>query len=158
MKISELPPEIRALAEKNRAADKVVPGNQSDDLCNAFQFNETPEGLAFWHEWANRHSFASIPSPETLRPLLEAALAVMDPNDPAREHVSSFMSLPVEGRAFYTVHFCSYMEKPIREASGNGPTPQKALDKFKASYAPPPTKDGRIAALRAELAKLEAGQ
>ena len=100
----------------------------------------------------------TIPSPETLRPLLEAALAVMEPNDPAREHVSAFVSLPVEGRAFYCVHFCSYREEPTREASGTGPTPQDAFGRFRASYAPPPTKDGRIAALRAELAKLEAGK
>lgn len=97
----------------------------------------------------------TIPSPETLRPLLEAALAVMEPNDPAREHVSSFMSLSSEGRSFYCVHFCSYMEKPAREASGNGKTPEEALEKFKASYKGPPTKENRIAELRAELAKLE---
>ena len=182
MKISELPPEIRALAEKNRAADTVQRGNQSDYLVNAFQFNDTPEGFDFWHKWhiakspadvareqeearavlaaLNRSEpvspLARIPSPETLRPLLEAALALMAPNDPAKPYVRA--SLTASADVFgpvYTLYFYDYSQTPSREAYGAGSTPEAALETFKAKYQPPLTTAGRIAALKAELAKLE---
>ena len=100
----------------------------------------------------------TIPSPETLRPLLEAALAVMEPNDPARENINVRACLPADGSGFFSVSFYRYSEQPHREAYGAGRTAEEALEAFKEKYTPPLTKKDRIAALRAELAKMEAGQ
>ncbi len=96
----------------------------------------------------------TIPSPETLRPLLEAALAVMDPNDPAREDLSASINLKGIQKS-YVVSFYFYAQNPPRDCFGHGQTPEAALENFKAKYTPPPTVENRIAALRAELAKLE---
>lgn len=46
MKISELPPGLKELAEKRRKEFSPLSGN--DHLGNAFGWKETPEGGNFW--------------------------------------------------------------------------------------------------------------
>jgi len=182
MKISELPPEIRELAEKNRAADTVEPGNKWDSLHAAFDWDKTPEKKDFWRIWwhakteaeallaiaseqeealavlaaLNRsepvNPLATIPSPETLRPLMEAALAVMEPNDPAKAHMAATVAIHSDnGLPSYSVYF----NVDQRYFYGHGNTPAAALEQFRENYRPPLTTETRIAAPRAELAKLE---
>jgi hypothetical protein len=101
-------------------------------------------------------AFAGLPQPEQLRPLLEAALAVMTRDDPAREKASATVRLNAGGLAFFIVSFNDYRADPIREAYGTGPTPDAAIAEFAEAYQPPMTKADIIAAKRAELAALEA--
>lgn len=56
VRISELPNELRALAELRRSQFPLVSG--SDTLCRAFLYCKTPEGRPFWamverREWEN---------------------------------------------------------------------------------------------------------
>lgn len=45
-RISELPDDIRVLAERNR--ENYSPGRNEDRLYVAFAWNNTPEGYQFW--------------------------------------------------------------------------------------------------------------
>ena len=50
MKISQLPPEIKAKAIAYR--EKFNPLSETDDLLIAFDWkNETEEGFEYWREW-----------------------------------------------------------------------------------------------------------
>ena len=99
-----------------------------------------------------------IPSPETLRPLLEAALAIMAPNDPARRHTSVRACLPSDGHGFFNVSFYNYDQPEAREVYGSGSTADEALEKFKTAYRPPYSNAERAAQLRKQADELEAAQ
>jgi hypothetical protein len=49
MKISELPPDVRAKAEKYR--DNFCEDSTEDNLENAFEWMDTKEGMKYWCEW-----------------------------------------------------------------------------------------------------------
>jgi len=93
---------------------------------------------------------------ETLQKLLDDGLAVMSPNDPARDRLTARLSVitdfagPIIGLFFY-----DYRDTPNRDCHGCGKTADEALADFKANYKAPLTKADRIAALRAQLAELE---
>ena len=93
---------------------------------------------------------------ETLPKLLADGLALMEPNDPAKPYVRACLTVAADMSApFYSLYFYSYCETPTREAFGTGSTPEAALETFKAKYQPPLTTAGQIAALKAQIAKLE---
>jgi len=49
MNISQLPEAIKALARKNQAAETDPDADKyTDDLYEAFHFDDTPEGFDFW--------------------------------------------------------------------------------------------------------------
>ena len=100
---------------------------------------------------------STVPSPESLRPLLEAALAIMEPNDPAKEAVSVSINMTSENRLTYVVSFYCYGEDD-RKVFASSVTRYGVIDEFKAKYAPPATRESLIAFHRAELAKLEGKQ
>lgn len=102
----------------------------------------------------------NIPPPdlEQLRPLLEAALAVMTPNDPARRHTTARACLPSDGLPFLTVSFYNYDQPGAREVFGSGQTADEALAAFKAAYRPPYSNAERAAHLRKQADELEAAQ
>jgi hypothetical protein len=98
---------------------------------------------------------STVPSPESLRPLLEAALAIMEPNDPAKESVAVSINANSENRLTYVVSFYCYGEDE-RKVFASSVTRYGVIDEFKAKYVPPVTRESLIAFHRSELAKLEA--
>jgi len=100
---------------------------------------------------------SSVPSPESLRPLLEAALAIMKPNDPAKEAVSVSINATAENRLTYVISFYCYGEDQ-RKVYASSLTRYGVIDEFKSKYIPPVTRESQIAFHRAELAKLEASK
>jgi hypothetical protein len=96
---------------------------------------------------------------ETLQKLLHDGLAIMEPNDPAkpqlraRLYVGSDYLGPIVSLSFY-----DYSPTPPRECHGSGSTAEEALAEFRANYRALLTKEGQIAALKAQIAALEGGQ
>lgn len=96
---------------------------------------------------------------ETLQKLLADGLALMAENDPAKPCVRASLTASADLPAtVYTLYFYDYSVTPSREAYGHGTTPEAALEDFKSKYQPPLTVEGQIAALKAQIAKLEGGQ
>ena len=92
----------------------------------------------------------------TLQKLLDDALAVMEPNDPAKTHVIASLNCRADSPTpEFVVSFYYYQESPKREACGIGGTPENALAAFMADYQPPETPALKLARLKAEVAKLE---
>jgi NTP pyrophosphatase (non-canonical NTP hydrolase) len=64
MKISELPPDVRAKAEKHRELNIMAGGLGTDDLMHAFHWGNSPEGFGYWFNWnAAPSALATIPIP-----------------------------------------------------------------------------------------------
>jgi hypothetical protein len=92
---------------------------------------------------------------ETLPKLLADGLALMEPNDPALAKLTAETSITADSVGpKFMVYFFIYGENK-RETFGSGATPEAALEDFKAKYQPPLTTAGQIAALKAQIAKLE---
>ena len=100
---------------------------------------------------------STVPSPESLRPLFEAALAIMDPNDPARGRVHVGIDLSSDESPYYTVSFFG-TDTDARRCFGSAATIAGTLKMFATKYKPLPGKSDLIAFHRAELAKLEAAK
>ena len=98
---------------------------------------------------------STVPSPETLRPLLEAALAIMEPNDPAREDVS--VSIRLHSNQSHSYRIATYLASCDLVISTKE-TITDSIEGFKIQYTPPSAIASRIAELKAELAKLEASK
>lgn len=100
-------------------------------------------------------NLTTIPSPETLRPLLEAGLALMEANDPAKEELS--VSIRLHSQHKPSVRIVCF--PPDREnIFANGSTPEEALEDFRRQYPAPLTIEREIAELEARIAKLRGGK
>ena len=99
------------------------------------------------------------PDPEQLRELLNAGLAIMAPNDPAKLNLAARLAVLADCLSpIVTLSFYSYAETPCRECYGSGQTAEEALEDFRTNYKAPLTPAERAAELRRQADELEAGQ
>ena len=75
MKISELPQDVKAKALQYQKIASERWYKKTDDLKNAFNWDDTKEGLYYWKEWHSR----DVESPSLLEQLTE--LRKQYPND-----------------------------------------------------------------------------
>lgn len=104
-----------------------------------------------------------IASPQHLQPLFDAALDIMDPNDPAREFLTVQAMLGQTFRQVYVGFTFKVDRETERRAFGVGQTGEEALDRFRSYYSPDTATraerlKARIAALQAELERVEGGR
>jgi len=95
---------------------------------------------------------------EIIQKLLDDGLAVMEPNDPARELLKASLTISANEMPMFCVRFYSYAEKPSREAFGYGNSPDEALEEFNSKYIPPLTREMEIKELETKLAALKGAQ
>ena len=96
---------------------------------------------------------------QQLRDLLDAGLAIMAENDPARINLTARLSILADrSTAVVSLSFYDYSVTPVRECYGGGNTTESALEDFKTNYKAPKSPAERAAELRAEADRLESGQ